>query len=481
MTRRPRLLALTVLALLNLVTIGAGAALAGQLPGRLALWRIPVVAGRPLIRPGSLLDSAGATGPVPTSAGLTARLSGLLSASVLGSHVVAAVGDPASGKVLFSYNGDSPAAPASTTKLGTAVAALTTLGPAARFRTRVVAAAAGRGPLRIILVGGGDPTLAAGAAPGGGYPGPATLAQLAAATARALRAQHRTTVRLGYDSSLFTGPGLAPGWRQSYVTTGDVTPISALEVDQGRLLPDGLPQDADDPGNLRPRSVRPAADAAAAFGRFLARDGIRVAGTASPVSAATGDSRLAQVSSPPLEAMVEQMLTESNNVIAENLARQVALAAGQPASFSGAAQAETRVLRRLDAGTGVHLVDGSGLSPQDRIPPATLVRLVALAASARHPGLRAAITGLPVAGFSGTLTRGQSVFGDVPPAARGVLRAKTGNLDTVVSLAGLVYDRDGTVLDFAFMADKVPRAADLVMAAGAIDRLAGALTGCGCR
>jgi D-alanyl-D-alanine carboxypeptidase/D-alanyl-D-alanine-endopeptidase (penicillin-binding protein 4) len=129
----------------------------------------------------------------------------------------------------------------------------------------------------------------------------------------------------------------------------------------------------------------------------------------------------------------------------------------------------------------VHLVDGSGLSPQDRIPPATLVRLVALAASARHPGLRAAITGLPVAGFSGTLTRGQSVFGDVPPAARGVLRAKTGNLDTVVSLAGLVYDRDGTVLDFAFMADKVPRAADLVMAAGAIDRLAGALTGCGCR
>ncbi|HEY3735323.1 MAG TPA: D-alanyl-D-alanine carboxypeptidase/D-alanyl-D-alanine-endopeptidase [Streptosporangiaceae bacterium] len=481
MTRRPRLLALTVLALLNLVTIGAGAALAGQLPGRLALWRIPVVAGRPLIRPGPLLASAGTAGPVPTSAGLTARLAGLLSASVLGSHVAAAVGDPASGKVLFSYDGDSPAAPASTTKLGTAVAALTMLGPAARFRTRVVAAAAGRGPLRIILVGGGDPTLAAGAAPGGGYPQPATLARLAAATARVLRAQHRTTVRLGYDSSLFTGPRLAPGWPQSYVTTGDVTPISALEVDQGRLLPGGRPQDADDPGNLRPRSVRPAADAAAAFGRFLARDGISVAGTASPVRAAAGDSRLAQVSSPPLTAMVEQMLTESNNVIAENLARQVALAAGQPASFSGAAQAETRVLRQLDAGTGVHLVDGSGLSPQDRIPPATLVRLVALAASARYPGLRAAITGLPVAGFSGTLTRGQSVFGDVPPAARGILRAKTGNLDTVVSLAGLVYDRDGTVLDFAFMADKVPGAADLVMAAGAIDRLASALTGCGCR
>ena len=479
--RRPRLLSLGVLALLNVLAIGASAALAAELPARLARWRLPVVAARPLTRPGPVLGRPGAAGPLPTSAGLAARLSGLLSASVLGPHVTAVVGDPASGRVLFSRDGGSPAKPASTAKLGTAVAALAALGPAARFSTRVVEAPApATGPVQIILVGGGDPTLAAGNPPPGGYPRPATLRQLAAATSAALRARHAGPVRLGYDTSLFTGPGLAPGWKESYVTTGNVTPIVSLEVDQGRLLPDGLPQDADVPGNSRPRSQLPAADAAAAFQRFLARDGIRIAGPPRPARAGRGDARLASASSPPLAAIVEQMLTESNNVIAENLARHVALASGRPASFSGAAAAVISVLRRLGAGTGMHMVDGSGLSPDDRIPAVTLARLVSLAASARDPGLRAAVTGLPVAGFSGTLSQGQSVFSGVPPAARGVIRAKTGNLDTVVSLAGLAYDRDGTLIDFAFMADQV-RAADLGLAAATLNRLASVLTGCGCR
>ena len=88
---------------------------------------------------------------------------------------------------------------------------------------------------------------------------------------------------------------------------------------------------------------------------------------------------------------------------------------------------------------------------------------------------------MPVAGFSGTLTRGQSVFGDPAAASRGLLRAKTGNLDTVVSLAGLVDNRDGSVLAFAFMADRLPSAADLRPAAGTVDKLAAALARCGCR
>ena len=148
--------------------------------------------------------------------------------------------------------------------------------------------------------------------------------------------------------------------------------------------------------------------------------------------------------------MVEQMLLESNNVIAENLARHVAIATGHPASFAGAAAAETAVLSRLGVKTGLTLVDGSGLSPEDKIAPAALVQLLALAASPQHPGLRAAVTGLPVAGFAGTLSPGQSVFGDIGGSARGVVRAKTGNLSTVAALAGLVADHDGRVLVFAF-------------------------------
>src|SRR6202030_12165 len=100
-------------------------------------------------------------------------------------------------------------------------------------------------------------------------------------------------------------------------------------------------------------------------------------------NSAAKDSTLASVTSPPLSAVVAQMLEESNNVIAENLARQVAVAAGQPASFSGAAQAVISELRRLGVTTSIHLVDGSGLSPRDAIAPVTLVKVLELAAD--HP------------------------------------------------------------------------------------------------
>jgi D-alanyl-D-alanine carboxypeptidase/D-alanyl-D-alanine-endopeptidase (penicillin-binding protein 4) len=185
------------------------------------------------------------------------------------------------------------------------------------------------------------------------------------------------------------------------------------------------------------------------------------------------------VSSPPLSAIVQQMLTESNNVIGENLARQVALATGRPASFSGAAAAVIAELRRLGVSTGIRLVDGSGLSPQDAIAPATLVKVVELAIT--MPRIRPLLAGLPVAGFSGTLSAGQSVFSGIGGAALGSVRAKTGNLGTVTALAGTVSDQNGTILVFAFMADRIPAEGMLDAAASDIDKAAAALAGCGCR
>jgi serine-type D-Ala-D-Ala carboxypeptidase/endopeptidase (penicillin-binding protein 4) len=174
------------------------------------------------------------------------------------------------------------------------------------------------------------------------------------------------------------------------------------------------------------------------------------------------------------------MLEESNNVIAENLARQVALASNQPASYSGAAAAVTDQLSRLGISTsGLHLVDGSGLSPQDKIAPATLVKTLELATS--NPKIRPLLAGLPVAGFSGTLSAGQSVFAGIGGPALGSVRAKTGNLGTVTTLAGLATDRAGRTLAFAFMADKIPAAGMLQTAANAIDDAAAALANCGCR
>jgi D-alanyl-D-alanine carboxypeptidase/D-alanyl-D-alanine-endopeptidase (penicillin-binding protein 4) len=477
LANRLRASALISLAMLNVCALGAGVAVAALLPGQLARWDIPRVAAAPVATPGQVLPPARSSAPLPTSGGLSAALAPILALPSLGAHVGAVVTDPASGAVLFASGGSSPAQPASTAKLATAVDALSVLGPTARFTTRAVAGATAGS---VVLVGGGDPTLAAGSPPASDYPQPATLVSLAAATARSLHAQGWTQARLSYDTSLFGGPAMAPGWPASYVTTGNVTPITSLEVDQGRLTASGTPEDADDPGNFRPRSPGPAAVAAGAFASFLAADGIRVAGPVAEGSAPAAAVTIAAVTSPPLSAIVAWMLRESNNVIAEDLARQVALRTGAAATFSGAAAAAARVLRGLGIAGGIRLVDGSGLSPDDRVTPAALTRLLALASGVAHSPLRPAITGLPVAGFSGTLAPDQSVFGHFTGAALGTVRAKTGNLDTVAAMAGLAYDKQGQVLAFAFMADQVP-AGGLAAAAAEIDAMATVLAGCGCQ
>jgi serine-type D-Ala-D-Ala carboxypeptidase/endopeptidase (penicillin-binding protein 4) len=464
--------------MLNVFTLGAGVAVAGLLPARLALWQVPRVTGAGLHAPGPVLAPASARGQVPSRGRLTALLAPLLATHALGSHVGAVVTDLGTGTVLFSRNAGSEFAPASNAKLLTAVAALGTLGPSARFTTRVVA---GARPGQLTVIGGGDPTLAAGPPPHSDYPQPATLASLAAATAHWLAARHTRTVRLTYDTSLFTGPATAPGWTPSYISTGNVTPITSLEVDQGRLTPSGVPQDADDPTNFRPRSDTPATEAAGAFARLLRRDGIHVAGQAAAGQPPQHAALVAAVRSPPLAAVVGWMLRESNNVIAEDLARQVALHTGKPASFSGGAAAVTAILGRLGVHHGIHLVDGSGLSPLDLLTPGALAAVVRLAAVSGPGALRAAVTGMPVAGFSGTLAPGQSVFGGFGPQALGVVRAKTGNLAKVASLAGIAADASGQALAFAFMADQIPKANQLPGAATAIDAMATVLAGCGCR
>ncbi len=481
--RRTRITALATLATLNLFTLAAAVSVARMLPPRLAALRIPVAAARrpvpagTVLTPVPVLGAAGKTaGPaaLPTATGLSAAVAAALPAARVGPQLGVEVADAATGQVLYSDNAGALAAPASTTKLATAVASLAVLGPDARFTTIVRQVSGG-----IVLVGGGDPVLAVNPYPASDYPRPATLAALAAATARVLKGEGHVTVSLGYDTSLYSGPGLAPGWTYSDVSSGNVTPIVALEADQGRLTPSGALEDSDDPFNFRPRTLDPAGLTAAAFAALLGHDGITVSSGPAPAAAPASAPVLASVTSPPLYQITEQMLQESNNVIAENLARHVAIAMGMPATFGGAADAVMTEVRRLGVTTPISLVDGSGLSPQDGIAPETLVRILQIAA--RTPRLRSAITGLPIAGFTGTLATGGSVFGGISGPARGVVRAKTGNLTTVAALAGLAYDRSGRLLIFAIMAPNVPGAGMLTSAAQAIDSAAAALADCGCR
>jgi D-alanyl-D-alanine carboxypeptidase/D-alanyl-D-alanine-endopeptidase (penicillin-binding protein 4) len=99
-----------------------------------------------------------------------------------------------------------------------------------------------------------------------------------------------------------------------------------------------------------------------------------------------------------------------------------------------------------------------------------------VAADPDHPDLRAVVTGLPVAGFTGSLTYR---FGDEAADGRGVVRAKTGTLTGVHGLAGLVTDADGGLVVFVAIADDVA-VIDTLAARDALDRIAADLAGCGC-
>jgi D-alanyl-D-alanine carboxypeptidase/D-alanyl-D-alanine-endopeptidase (penicillin-binding protein 4) len=361
--------------------------------------------------------------------------------------------------MVFQHEPDQGRIPASTMKLLTSGAALSRLGPDHTFRTTVVSSKAGE----IVLVGGGDPYLARKATPDE-FPKRASIGDLARRTAAALALRKITTVRLGYDASLFPGPAWNPTWPPAY--HDQVTPVSALWVDEGRVTG----------GSPGPRVKNAPRDAATAFAAGLRKHGVRVSGIR-PAKSPPSAAEVAAVSSPPLARIVEKLLMASDNDAAEVLSRQVAVAAGRPGSTAEGVKAVRAELTRLGvwtAGTGI--VDGSGLARQNRVPAATMVRLLRLAAEDEGSKLRAVLTGLPVAGVEGTLRRR---FGDdASLAGRGVVRGKTGTLRKVQSLAGMVRTRDGSVLVYAFLINNPKNAYN---ARVWLDRVTAAISTCGCR
>lgn len=361
---------------------------------------------------------------------------------------------------MFARTPAEPLPPASTAKLLTAVAAIEALGPDATLRTETRQAGSA-----VYLVGGGDVTISGVRSTG--YPAAASLGALARATAAAQPGNAPVTVCP--DAGLWSGPGRAPGWSASYFTDGDIAPLSALEVDEARLQPSG-----------HARSGSPTQQATEKFAQLLTADGVPA--TADRPGACQSRTpadavRVAAVQSPPVAALVQHMLTDSDNDLAEALGRAVALHDGQTADFSGEARAVTTRVRALVGPTdALQLYDASGLSRLDRVDAHLLVAVLARAVSARHPELRPVVEGLPVAGLTGTLAdrfRHRQVV-----AGAGVVRAKTGNLIGVNTLAGEVVDADGRVLLFAFLtaAAPSPQAGE-----SALDRLAATLALCGCR
>jgi D-alanyl-D-alanine carboxypeptidase/D-alanyl-D-alanine-endopeptidase (penicillin-binding protein 4) len=401
-----------------------------------------------------VLASLATDAPAPDPAVLSSQLTPLLTAAGLGTGVSAAVVDVASGEVLLDLDASDPAVPASTAKLLTTAAALVTLDPADTLTTTVVAGAT---PGEVVLVGGGDPTLSR-TSPSQSYPGAPTVADLATQVVAALPAGTPVT-RIVVDNSLFSGPLTAPGWGTGDAPSSYAAPVTATAVDGARVSP-----------GSQARSGQPGIDAGSALADALGAPGATVVLGDAPAGAKT----LAAVESAPVGRLVEQALSMSDNMLAEALARQVAIAKKLPASFEGGAQAVTQAL--ADAGidvTGVAMSDGSGLSRDDRVPAGLLTQLVTSAADGSLQDASALLSGLPVAGYDGTLfDRGDS------GAAPGTVRAKTGTLLGVHALAGTVVTADHRLLAFAVIADGSGNEA---AAENALDDVAAALAGCGCR
>jgi serine-type D-Ala-D-Ala carboxypeptidase/endopeptidase (penicillin-binding protein 4) len=397
------------------------------------------------------------TAAIPSVGGLAVALAPVVADPNLG-NLGGRITDAMTGKELWQVADDVPLLPASTNKLLTAAAALLTLDRQARLSTRVVAGSQNaQGP--VVLVGAGDPTLSA-APPDQPtwYRGAPRISDLV----EQVRRSGVTPTVVHVDTSLFSGPTMAPGWDPADVDNGDIAPIESAMIDAGRIQPTTV--------NSR-RSRTPALDAGRELAKALGLD----PGAVTIAKAPAGARQLAVVQSAPLVQRLSEMMDHSDNVLAECIGREVAAAINGPLSFAGAVYAVTNRLTNAHIDTtGAALSDSSGLSNDDRLTAKTLDGAVQAAAGPDQPSLRALLDLLPIAGGSGTLAdRFLDPATNQGPA--GWLRAKTGSLTAVNSLVGVVTDSSGRVLTFAFISNAAGPNGRNVM-----DALATKLWTCGC-
>jgi D-alanyl-D-alanine carboxypeptidase/D-alanyl-D-alanine-endopeptidase (penicillin-binding protein 4) len=319
----------------------------------------------------------------------------------------------------------------------TSAAALSVLGPDYRTTTTVVK---GAEPGSVVLVGGGDVTLSR--TPSGTetvYPGAAHLDDLAAQVRAAWDADpsNPPLTKLILDASYFGGDEWEPSWDVAEREYGYMSNITALQVDGDR----------DDPyAETSWRSGDPIGRAGDAFASELGGISVIERGTAP-----AGAAQLGAVSSPTVAQLIDKALVVSDNSVAEMLGRLVAIKAGTGNTF-GAINAG--VLQGLAAygvdTTGITVVDGSGLSDNNAVPPSYLTRLF-VKVNAREANLGVIMDGLPVSGQRGSLSYSDRFAGD-NAVADGAVSAKTGWIETGYTLSGVIRAQDGSTLTFAIYA-----------------------------
>lgn len=396
--------------------------------------------------------------------------------------------DASDGRVLSAHNPDVAFIPASVAKLPSILAAVAILGPQHRFRTRLVVEPPppGRaGPPRLVLVGGGDPSLDGD-----------RLAELA----RALAAQpQRRFAAFGYDESLLAtlprivadqpeaaafNPGIGAlslnfnrvfaAWRRNGegATTISMTSIAArtrIPVDWVVLRPQ-----AGDPNDVAYRRVGhreewsfvldppagaglwlpvrdPGFNAAMAFRALAAQQGVRLP-LPQRVTVAAEARELAATESEPLVDVARGVMRFSNNLATELIGLCASRAlTGRPLTLAASAGTLADWLKARTPGvdwTGFRLANHSGLSGASRATPRQLAAIVLAAQrGAYQPADPASI--LPAA-------RGRT-NGEAEPE----IDAKSGTMWFAGGLAGMANARGGRPVAFAAFAVDWPRRAAL--------------------
>jgi D-alanyl-D-alanine carboxypeptidase/D-alanyl-D-alanine-endopeptidase (penicillin-binding protein 4) len=319
----------------------------------------------------------------------------------------------------------------------TSAAALSVLGPDHRAATTVVK---GAEPGSVVLVGGGDVTLSR--TPSGTetvYPGAAHLDELAAQVRAAWNADPSNPPlrKLVLDASLFGGDEWEPSWDLVEREFGYMSNITALMVDGDR----------DDPrAETSWRSPDPIGRAGDAFASALGGVSAIERGTAP-----AGAQKLGEVFSPTVAQLVDKALVVSDNTVAEMLARLVAIKTDAGNTFGAINQGVLEGLASYGVDTtGNTVVDGSGLSDNNAVPPSYLTQLF-VKINAREANLGVIMDGLPVSGQRGSLSYSDRFAGD-NAVADGAVSAKTGWIETGYTLAGVVRAQDGATLTFAVYA-----------------------------
>jgi len=402
--------------------------------------RIPAAGPGPEVAPEPDLEQA---------ADLEERMASHAGDPVVAGGLAFSVVDVGTGEVLAARDAEAARTPASTLKLLTAAAVLRLYTGDEVLTTRATVEDG-----LVTLQGGGDMTLSE-----------EDLRDLAVRTVALATEQGSTEVSLALDDSYLAG-GANPAWGNNGTDGGWVTPTATLALDEGWL--DGT--------QYGPKATDPAGDAARRFAELLEEEGLPVTGKLTTAQAAD-EAPSVEVHSEPLSEIVRHTLQISDNTTAELLAHLVADARGEETTPQGAAAAVEAEIRDLAAEIGVseedlaalEIHDGSGLSRQDKVPPALFSAVLAHVASGEEPALQQILFDVPIAGLSGTLT--ERFTADDTDLARGLVRGKTGYLGGAATLAGVVVLPDGRTAGYSIVVHGFD-GTDAVAAREAVDAVA---------